>query len=608
VVGVVGVGTQNTSSSHARGRKDVFFVNTSLNTIEKDKNSEYSPRADSNSPTLPTSPTTPVTLGVDLETCGAGRGDALSLWKGEIRLVSLADSEGVITQYDLKGASLPVEVATSITSSVLVIHNALFDLPFLAAKLGLWPEGVFCTLTASRLLEHLKTTRHELKDALGRHLGVSLPKEHGASDWGGALTGPQMEYARDDVRYLLRLADTLATKLKERGLVDVFALEMALIPVVMRMELHGFAVDAGKLRGIMEEQTALASDLQGRLKAAFNCPDFNPGSPDQVKKAFEKEGIFLQKTEEEVLCTIDDPRAQGILDCRGAKKLAGVAEGLLEKVRGGRIHAKFNSLGAVTGRFSSSKPNLQNVPRGVMRSCFIASAPDRRLVVADYSQIELRVAALVAGETAMIEAFKQGEDLHYKIAAANLRKPIEEVSKAERNTVGKSTNFGFIYGQGAKGFRTYARTGYGLELTLSEAWEFRNTFFIMYPAIAQWHRDCWGKAEAGVKEARTVLGRLLLPQSGKTWSRFNMLTEYVVSGSCADLLKLAMVKIDSVAPSDVHLVATVHDELVYDVPTDLAGKSLGMIRGVMEEAFAEMFGGDVPVEVEAKVCSNWGEK
>jgi twinkle protein len=198
--------------------------------------------------------------------------------------------------------------------------------------------------------------------------------------------------------------------------------------------------------------------------------------------------------------------------------------------------------------------------------------------------------------------------LHRKIAAANLRKTPEEVTKAERNTVGKSTNFGFLYGQGAKGFRVYARTTYDLELTSLQAETFRANFFRMYPALKRWHEDCWHEAKAGAKEARTILGRLLLPQFDSEWSRFNMLINYVVQGSCADLLKLAMVKIAPLMPSDAHLVATVHDELVYDVPASKAEQYRDTIRMAMEEAFVEMFGAVVPVEVEAKVCSNWEEK
>jgi DNA polymerase I len=208
----------------------------------------------------------------------------------------------------------------------------------------------------------------------------------------------------------------------------------------------------------------------------------------------------------------------------------------------------------------------------------------------------------------MIEAFKRREDLHSKIAAVNLRKPLSEVTRAERGSVGKSTNFGFIYGQGAEGFMVYARTEYGLILELKEATRFRSNFFKTYPALRAWHEECWRKAKNNMAEARTIYGRLLRAQADTAWARFNLWTEYVVSGSCADLLKAAMVRIASILPSDVHLVATVHDELIYDAPLDLAEQYCGMIRMAMEEVFVEMFGHGVPIEVEAKVCTNWGEK
>ena len=105
-------------------------------------------------------------------------------------------------------------------------------------------------------------------------------------------------------------------------------------------------------------------------------------------------------------------------------------------------------------------------------------------------------------------------------------------------------------------------------------------------------------------EARTIWGRRLYPAVESEWGRFNMITEYVVSGSCADLIKLAMLKVDGVLPADVHLVATVHDELVYDAPADVAPQCRDIIQQVMIEAFVEMFGTTIPIEVDAKVCAN----
>jgi DNA polymerase I len=228
--------------------------------------------------------------------------------------------------------------------------------------------------------------------------------------------------------------------------------------------------------------------------------------------------------------------------------------------------------------------------------------------VADYSQIELRVAALVAGETIMIEAFRRGDDLHTAIVALTLTKDPKDVTKVERTT-GKAINFGFLYGQQPKGFAVYARTTYGLNLTLDEAERFRRIFFSTYPALKRWHQQCFDKAESPANDsARTIFGRLLKAQSNDSWGRFNLLTAHRVSGSCADLLKLAMVKIAAVTPVDCHMIATVHDELVFDPPVETTAFCREMVVDNMREAFVEMFGTDVPVEVEAKVSASWGEK
>jgi DNA polymerase I-like protein with 3'-5' exonuclease and polymerase domains len=436
------------------------------------------------------------------------------------------------------------------------------------------------------------------------------------------LTECQLQYARDDVRYLHRLRLLLADALAQEDLTHVFDLEMALLPIITRMELRGFAVDVEGLKTVLpRERTKAETCLQG-LRDAFGKPDFNANSPEQVLEVFKAAGIELVKsnpdgskqetTEEELLCTIDDPRAEMLLEYRKADKLAVTLAALLEVVReDGRIYAQFNPLGAATGRFSSKSPNLQQVPKkGAkhVRAIFVPGNLNRRLIVADYSQIELRVAALVAGETVMINAFGDRIDLHSKIAAVSLRIAVAQVT-AEQRDIGKTINFGFLYGRSAEGYRRGVRKDYGLVLTPEEARDYRGSFFATYPAIAAWHEECRRKAkDSGNDRARTIFGRLLCAQVDDAWARFNLLTNYVVQGSCADLLKMAMIKIARLLHSDVHLVATVHDELIYDAPADLAEQSCGMIRMAMEETFREMFGTTVPIRAEAKICKNWSEK
>jgi DNA polymerase I-like protein with 3'-5' exonuclease and polymerase domains len=573
-------------------------------------------------------------LALDLETYAEpkigrkGRitatGDALDPFRGEIRLVSLADLEGNISQFDLcETPTLHPEILAALCREELIIHNAAFELRFLATKLGIWPQHLFCTLSASKLLEPLKTVRHALGALSERYLDVKLPKEHGSSDWGAlVLTECQMQYARDDVRYLHRLRRILSLALAEADLTHVFSLEMALLPIITRMELHGFAVDLDRLKTLLSEQRTKAELKLQTLRDVFGKPGFNPASSDQVIAAFKEEGIELvrtnpdgskeETTEEELLCTIEDPRAGLVLEYRKAEKLATAMDSLIEAVReDGRIYAKFNPLGALTGRFSSNDPNLQQVPRkgaGQVRSIFVPTGPERRLIVADYSQIELRVAALVADESVMINAFKNRTDLHSKIAAVSLRIPVAQVSPPQRD-IGKTINFGFLYGRSAEGYRRGVRKDYGLSLSLEQARAYRNAFFRTYPAIAAWHEECRDKAkDPANKKARTIFGRLLCAQVDDCWARFNLWTNYVVQGSCADLLKAAMVKIAGILHGDVHLVATVHDELIYDAPAEVAEQSCDTIRLAMEEIFSEMFGTSVPIVAEAKVCKAWGEK
>jgi DNA polymerase-1 len=569
----------------------------------------------------------PGRLALDLETAaevkvsrrGASKvtttAEALDPWTGEIRLVTLADEAGNLASYDLRelGGKLPDEIRAAIERSTAIVHNALFDLLFLKVRLGIVPAKVFCTLTAARLLTPCRDVSHKLGAIIERYLGVKLPKEHGGSDWGSfILTDDQLAYARDDVRHLHALAAKLGDELKAAGLEAVFDLEMALIPIIVKMEDHGFAVDGVKLEELQADADGKAVKLADSVRKEFRAPTLNPGSPPQLLAAFKAARVELDNTNEATLVACKDPRAKLILDYREQAKLGSSIEGLLKAVRAdGRIHARFKPTGTKTGRFSSSDPNLQNITRGPLRSCFVPSAPDRCLIVADFSQIELRVAAYFAGDEFMLAAFraenKLDRDLHCQTAAAVLSKSPEHVTKADRQ-LAKAVNFGFLYGQSAKGFQEYARTVYGILLSLEKAAELRDKFFARYTGLAKWHSDAWRKAENGIAENHTIIGRRLMAQGDQAWDRFQAHTNYVVQGSAADVVKEGMVEVDAILPTDVYLIASVHDELIYDAPMLGASELCQRIRVTMEAAFTKLFGPELPIEVEANVVSSWGEK
>ena len=198
-----------------------------------------------------------------------------------------------------------------------------------------------------------------------------------------------------------------------------------------------------------------------------------------------------------------------------------------------------------------------------MREAF--TAPEgRRLIVADYSQIELRAAAAIAGETRMIDAYKAGADLHKLTAATVLGKDQEQVTKSDRQ-LAKAVNFGLLYGQSAPGLVRYAATSYGVTLTGDQATEIRQAFFRTYSRLRQWHGLSHNQAEAGVTEVRTRTGRRrLIPTTASEWERFTALVNTPVQGGTADGMKHALILIDQRLPKSARIVSTVHDEVVVE--------------------------------------------
>jgi DNA polymerase I-like protein with 3'-5' exonuclease and polymerase domains len=344
------------------------------------------------------------------------------------------------------------------------------------------------------------------------------------------------------------------------------------------------------------------------LRQKLNLPKLNPGSPQQLLEALKAAGIELENTNEETLKAADDGEIIPlIIDYRSAEKLAQQAASLLECVKqDGRIHGRFDPTGTATGRFSSKDPNLQNVGRGELRTCFVPEAGNK-LIVADYSQIELRAAAVIAGEKKMIEAYKNGVDLHKQTASEVLNKPLDEVTKQDRQ-LSKATNFGLLYGQSAPGLVRYAASSYGVQMELDQAEQIRRQFFRTYDRLRQWHGVSHNQADAGAREVRTVLGRRrLIPETASEWERFTALVNTPVQGGCADGMKQALVLLAQRLPIEARLISTVHDEVLVEAPEAMANAVCDLVQATMIEAMAALFP-QVPIEVEAGSCSNWGEK
>jgi DNA polymerase I-like protein with 3'-5' exonuclease and polymerase domains len=233
--------------------------------------------------------------------------------------------------------------------------------------------------------------------------------------------------------------------------------------------------------------------------------------------------------------------------------------------------------------------------------------PGCALVIADYSQIELRVAAAIANEAKMLEAYRAGADLHIQTASIIRNKPLDQVTKDDRQ-LAKAVNFGLIYGQSARGLVAYAEDSYGVKMTERQAEEFKARFFEAYPNLKRWHTRNWRKVDS-TTEVRTVTGRRRLLQSGLDgrWSRFTGLVNTPVQGGSADGLKRAMIDLSKHLPEDAHLVSTVHDELLIETPQPLAEQVKGLVREHMVGAMAKLFP-QVPIEADVKIAANWGKK
>lgn len=430
-------------------------------------------------------------------------------------------------------------------------------------------------------------------------------------------------YASEDADFTWRLGRKLEKDLVGHALKGVFEkIDMPLVTVLGDMELSGVKIDADFLQVMAKKAKA---DLARLEKKIYNTAgaSFNINSPAQLKVVlFEKlkissAGIGKTKTglstaaaELEKLRK-GNPIIEHLLEYRElAKLLSTYLEALPSLIhkKTGRVHTDYNQTVAATGRLSSSNPNLQNIPTRTelgneIRKAFIA---DRgyRLISADYSQIELRIAAALANDRTMIATFRRGEDIHTSTAAAINDVPIHQVTK-EMRYAAKEVNFGVLYGMGVYGLAS--RTGISRE----EARAFIDKYFKVYHGVAEYIEQTKAIArKTGYVETLFGRRRYLPDLNSRNMQVRNaaerMAVNMPLQGTAADLMKLAMIAIHrglpSVSPKS-RMLLQVHDELVFEVPSADTNKVARFVKEMMEtvEKFA------VPIVVEVSAGENWGE-
>jgi DNA polymerase I len=553
-------------------------------------------------------------VALDLETTG------LDPRKDSIRLLSLA-TEAATDIVDCQSVD-PTGLFPILTEATVVAHNALFDLGYLSS-LGFEPGKVADTMILSQLLhagakvEPLKRgqTSHSLDSVVKRELEQDLDKTHQSSDWDETLAPEMIAYAAKDVEVLISLYEVLNAKIEEAGLTYIAEIEHRALPAVVWMSSAGVPIDADGWREHARSAEADAASLKEELEAlAPEHPDgkvWNFGSHQQVRKAARILGVDLPDTRDETLALYakEHQFISTLRDYRKASKLAstyGVAWLENGYYQDGRIYASWRQLRAATGRMACDHPNLQNIPRsGPLRS-YIRAPEGRTFVIADYSQIELRIAAKISGDTEMLAAYTQCRDLH-TLTAQSLTGH-EYVSKDDRK-LAKAVNFGLLYGMGAKGLRSYALRSYGVGMSLEEAALYRRRFFETYPGLKRWHgyeRRAWQRGET---ETQTLTGRRRIDVDRLT-DRLNA----PVQGTGADGLKLALALLwerREKCPGAVPVLVC-HDEILVECDREQAADTKVWLERAMIEGMETVLNGtdkvDVPVEVETRIARSWGDE
>ncbi len=422
----------------------------------------------------------------------------------------------------------------------------------------------------------------------------------------------------------------LEAKMAETGRLKAVydEIERPLIKVVRRMESRGVLVDKQVLADLAKKYRAELESIQKRIYAAAGG-EFNVSSPKQLGDIlFDKLALTVKgqkktaggqrSTKESELEKIKDlhPIVGDILEFREIQKLLST---YIESIpplldAEGRLHADFLQTGTTTGRMSSQNPNLQNIPirtdRGRVIRCAFVAPEDFTLVALDYSQIELRLAAILSRDEKLCGIFAAGRDVHREVAAEVFKVAPENVD-AEMRRRAKIINFGILYGMGVNALKAQLGT------STADAHKFYDDYFASFSTLAEYLESTRGFARKnGYTE--TLFGRrrqfpeMKSPLPYVRAQAERMAINAPIQGTQADIIKLAMVRISDTlekegALDDAHLLLQVHDELVFEVRTSRVEELVPRIKKIMEEALAEEKACGVPIIAEGKSGANWGD-
>jgi len=488
---------------------------------------------------------------------------------------------------------------------------------------------VFDTMLASYLLNPSKRAHNLDQIALDflNHKTITYEQVAGKGKNAVPFSMVSLEkavpYACEDADITFMAREVLIPRLKQLGLDELLAeVEMPLVPVLMRMEMHGARIDTRRLRELSKSFEQQLDALEGSIYALAG-EAFNINSSQQLGRIlFEKLKLPVQKktkkrtgysTDVNVLTTLADYHELPalVLKHRSLAKLKSTyTDALIELVNPetGRIHTSYNQTVAATGRLSSSDPNLQNIPIRTaegreIRRAFIPRE-GWRFLSADYSQVELRILAHCSEDEILIRAFGDDEDIHTRTACEVFQVSADQMTDELRRQA-KAINFGIVYGMSAFGLSKQ------LEISQKMARAYIDNYFDRYRGVKRFLDQTIAEARQ-TQRTSTLLGRIrLLPDitSGNNIIRQAAERTAVntpIQGSAADLIKLAMIRVDSTLQEkklQSAMLLTVHDELVFEVPPDEIDVVTGLVKDIMEGVWQLK----VPLKVNIAVGENWDE-
>ena len=573
-------------------------------------------------------------IAVDTET------DSLNYMQANLVGISFALENGEATYLPLQHRYLDVPEQLNLTDSLTrlkpilenpEIHKVGQNIKYdetIFSRHGIELQGVaYDTMLESYTLD--STGRHNMDELAQRYLGHrTISFEELAGKGKNQLTFDQIpleqaaEYAAEDADITMKLHQTLWPKIQaEPTLVELFEkLEMPLVSVLSRIERNGVLLDSDLLFQQSAEIAVRLTQLERQAHELAGEP-FNLASTKQLQEIlFTKLGLPILKktpkgapsTNEEVLEELayehDLPKL--LVEHRGLSKLKSTYTDKLPLMvdrDSGRVHTSYHQAVTITGRLSSSDPNLQNIPIRTeegrrIRKAFIA-ADGNQIIAADYSQIELRIMAHLSNDAGLSKAFAEGKDIHRATAAEIFGVPLEQVSSEQRRSA-KAINFGLIYGMSAFGL---ARQ---LGIARGQAQQYIDLYFQRYPGVQTFMSEIQQKArEQGYVET-LFKRRLYLPEIKSANAMRRKGAERVainapMQGTAADIIKRAMLLIDDeIRNSDeIKMIMQVHDELVFEVRSDKVAHYAERIKTLMEQA-AEL---TVPLIAEVGIGENWDE-